>query len=163
MPDADGLKTAPDSQSRRYDPFKERVKPMDPLDELKIVQDVITKQEELCFKVFSWAIGLITALTIGFFHNSVKINPWVYMICGFTIIVGYFLVARYHWVTFFQAVTRSCDIEEEIKTDNYKRVKINETLKAGNDLNFFINYRFYGPYAILIIIVIVLGISGLGS
>lgn len=136
---------------------------MNPLDELKIIQDIITKQEELCFKVFSWAIGLVTALTIGFFHKSVEINPCVYMTCGFTIIVGYFLVARYHWVTFSQAVTRSCGIEEEIKNDNYKRVKINETLKAGNDLNFFIHYRFYGPYAILIIIVLLSGISALVS
>lgn len=133
---------------------------MNPLDELKLVQDIITTQEELCFKIISWAIGLITALTIGFFHKSVDINSLIYIISGCIIILGCFLVARNHWVTFYRAVSRSRKIEEEIKNNTYTRVKINKALRTEDDLDFFIYYRFYGPYLMLVILVIV---SGLGK
>ncbi len=49
--------------------------PQSAFNELNIVQSIITTQEELVFKVGSWAIGLITALTIALFNRETLL-PW---------------------------------------------------------------------------------------
>jgi len=125
------------------------------MDELKIVQDIITTQEELCFKVFSWACGLVTALTIGLFHSSINLSIPVYVLCGLITTVGFFTVARYHWRTYLSAVVRSRQIENEINSNTYQGIKINNVLKANKSIVWFGGYKLYLPYIILSLVVII--------
>lgn len=130
---------------------------LNPMEEMKLAQDIISKQEDFTFKVFSWAIGMITALTLGFYHTSIRINEWVYMLSGFVIIIVFFLVAKKHWATFYNAIKRSEKIETEMKNDNYAGVKLNEELKTGDAFSITKHPRFYLPYVALILLVLISG------
>lgn len=122
---------------------------IEPKDELELTQKIITAQEELCFKIFSWALGLITALTIGAAHKSVVINKWLYLISGLFIVITLFLVAIRHWITLRKAVIRLSEIETEVKNKTYSRYKINEALKKKYESGTRLSFRFYGPYLML--------------
>lgn len=130
-----------------------------PMDELKLVQDIITAQENLCFKIFGWAIGIITAFTIGFHHKSVDFPPYIYIASGLFSIIAFFCVSRYHWITFAKAIERSYEIEKEMKDATYKSVRINETLRKDSELGLFVHYRLWLPYFVLVLIVILSGVS----
>lgn len=133
-----------------------------PMDELKIVQDIITTQEELCFKVFSWAVGFVTAFTIGLFHKSINIPSFAYMACGLIIVSGLFIVARHHWHTYLSAVIRSRQIESEINDETYSKVQINHVLRTDKSIGIFGGYKLWLPYLVLSSVVVVAGIfSGL--
>ena len=147
------------AEERRYNPEGERMEfKIDPMDELKIVQDIITTQEELCFKVFSWAVGLVTALTIGMFHKSIEISSYMYVGCGITIVLGFYIVARHHWHTFSSAVVRSNEIEKEIKNNTYQGVKINYVLNTDQSVGLFGGYKLWLPYLVLSVVLISAGL-----
>lgn len=129
----------------------------DPIEELKIAQDVITHQETLTFKVFSWTVGIVTALTIGLFHERVEINGWVYMSTGLVTISTFLLVAREHWGTFYVAIRRSGIIEKEIKNNSYSGFSLNKELSDAKKINILKVPRLYLPYLALAIIVLVSG------
>jgi len=131
---------------------------IDPMDEFKIVQDIITTQEQLCFKVFSWAVGLVTALTIGMFHKSIDIHPYMYVGCGVIVVLGFYIVARHHWHTFSSAVVRSREIEEEINTNTYQGLKINHVLKTDKSIGLIGGYKLWVPYLVLSLVLISAGI-----
>ncbi|RCW61942.1 hypothetical protein DET61_1384 [Marinobacter nauticus] len=122
---------------------------IEPKDELELTQKIITAQEELCFKIFSWALGLITALTIGAAHKSVVINNWLYLASGLFIVFTLFMVAKRHWLTMRKAVIRSSEIENEVKNSAYSCYKINEALKKNYEGATHLSFRFYGPYLML--------------
>jgi hypothetical protein len=128
------------------------------MDELKIVQDIITTQEELCFKVFSWAVGFVTAFTIGLFHISINIPSYVYIACGLILISGLFVVARHHWHTYSSAVVRSSQIESEINSGEYSKVQINHVLRTDKSIGVFGGYKLWLPYLVLSSVVIVAGL-----
>jgi len=127
------------------------------MDELKIVQDIITTQEELSFKVYSWAVGFVSAFTIGLFHKSIELPAELFIICGLIIIFGFYIVARHYWHTYSSAVIRSREIEELINTKSYKTVKINYVLKYDKSIGLFGGYKLWLPYLILCIIVLTVG------
>lgn len=128
------------------------------MDELKIVQDIITTQEELCFKVYSWAVGFVTAFTIGLFHSSISIPSYAYMICGLIIVAGLFVVARHHWHTYSSAVVRSKQIESEINAGTYSKVQINYVLATDKSIGIFGGYKLWLPYLVLSAVLVVAGI-----
>ncbi|WP_194868944.1 hypothetical protein [Pseudoalteromonas sp. PPB1] len=109
--------------------MEEEPKELDPIEEIKIVQDIIITQEQFCFKVFSWAAGFITALTLGLFHNSVSIPYFLYIACGLTIVFGFYIVGRHHWHTFSSAIERSRQIESAINAGSYNSFKLNHVLE----------------------------------
>ena len=135
--------------------FMENKFEMDPYEELKIVQDVITTQEELCFRVYSWAAGFITALTIGFFHERVDIPTLIYSIVGIVIVIGFYIVGRHHWHTFSSAVVRSRQIEDAINDGSYSKFRMNSVLKDDKCIEYFGGYKLWAPYLVLLLIVLV--------
>ncbi|WP_215396932.1 hypothetical protein [Rheinheimera oceanensis] len=125
----------------------------DAKDELKLTQEIITTQELLCFKIFSWAMGLITALTIGAAHKRVDIDIWLYLFAGLFITFTFFNVAKSHWVAFQKAVSHSEKIEASLISNSYGSYGINKTLR-DDSVDVKLTFRFYGPYLVLVAIVI---------
>lgn len=134
------------------------------IEEIKLAQDLINTQENLHFKVFSWAIGVITALTIGFFHNNIDMHPAVYMTLGITVILIFNWVAKRHWNLFYCAAARSYDIELEVENDNYSGIKLNRSLNAHEkDIELKHRMRLYAPYLALSVVVLLSGLPKLLS
>ncbi len=121
-------------------------------DELSLVQSIISAQEEICFKYFGWALGLITVLSIGFAHKSVLISPCAYFSSSMGMLISCFLAAKVHWDAHQRAIDRSQKIEEEIKKGKYGGFKINSSLKEKSTGK--LKLRFYLPYLGLALVVI---------
>ncbi|QPB82384.1 hypothetical protein CWC22_005040 [Pseudoalteromonas rubra] len=139
--------------------MEEEPKELDPIEEIKIVQDIIITQEQFCFKVFSWAAGFITALTLGLFHNSVNIPYFLYIACGLTIVFGFYIVGRHHWHTFSSAIERSRQIESAINAGSYNSFKLNHVLENDKSMGILGGYKLWLPYLILSIVVVVAGVG----
>ena len=138
----------------------EKIFKFDPAEELKLAQQVVTTQEILCFRIFGWAIGIVTALTIGFFHESVKLDPVVYMPSGIIMVCVFYWVARRHWSIFYSATMRSHEIENEINTNSYLKFKLNESLTIyKDDISPYESIRHILPYIALGLIIFICGIS----
>ena len=122
--------------------------------ELDLTQKIINAQEDFCFRIFSWALGLVTALTIGSAHESIDISRPLYLISGLFIVVVLCSVARCHWLTLKNAMSRSFEIETEVQKDIYSGPKVNESLKKTCVERLSVSKRFFGPYIVLFFIVI---------
>ena len=131
---------------------------LNPVDELKIVQDIIAAQEQLYFRVYGWAVGIITAFTIALFHKGVHIPSLVYIIFGLVTVCGFFIVARHHWHTFTSAVKRSRQIEDEINDGTYAKIKFNHVLKTNLDVGIFGEYKLWVPYTVLAFFIVGAGL-----
>lgn len=140
------------------------VEKIEAIDELKLTQDLINYQENLHFRVFGWAIGIVTTLTIGFFHKSVDLHPIAYMVCGMVSISIFFWVAKRHWMIFYAAIVRSRNIEDELAHGEYTEFKLNRSLSIDmSKIKLNNRMRLYAPYLALYIIVIFSGMWGLCS
>jgi hypothetical protein len=134
--------------------------PSDAIEELKIVQDLINCQENLHFKVFGWAIGIITAMTIGFFHETVKIPTFTYMTSGFICTGMFFWVASRHWIIFFGAAERSKKIEKELIDGTYQGIQIHPEIKIKmSTIDWVHRKRIIYPYLALAAVIVISGVS----
>jgi hypothetical protein len=127
------------------------------LEELKILQSIIARQENNCMKLRGWAIGLVTALTVVFTSKDTLIVKSEYILLACIMIALFLWLEVIYAVAGNRAIKRSIEVEEIIpKATGYKGPKIGANLKRKNtfrsQLDAFNNVRIYVPYAVLALI-----------
>jgi len=100
------------------------------LEERKLVQGVIDRQEEMSFKIRGWAIALFAGLTFTFFRQSEgEFSDLEYVLVVSTLSLLFYYIEKRHMKAFFKLVTRASKIEEILVANEYK-FKLQESLRG---------------------------------
>lgn len=106
-----GETAAPVAVCEKCEDFYRKENYISPTKEWAIIQDIINRQEATCESIFNWCLGLVTAITIGYFHDRIEISGATYLCVSLIVIVGCFLKARPHWISLRLACKRSLQVE----------------------------------------------------
>lgn len=131
-------------------------------DELKLIQDLIFKQEEFCYVAYRYGFIIISGLVLALFSEKVTINLNHYFIITSFVWAGSIYLQLIYRESFFCAVRRSHKIQKFLRGDEkqyrgpsiYESVhKIRPTWPAVREA--LKNPRFTVPNLFLALIVIV--------
>ena len=132
------------------------------IEELKILFSIISRHDDLSFKIKKWAITINSALIIGI--ASGKITEYIannYLILFLPVLPLIFLwIDVIHRVAMDRAIKRQADVEECVRNNNnYDGPKIDMTLSKPNSfkdqMKALNNVRMYFIYLILVISIII--------
>lgn len=134
-----------------------------PLEELKILQDIASRQEELRVKIRGWCIALLTALSVAALSQEIRISSGQFFFFGCVILVLFLWLDALYRVAQDRAFDRAKVVESVLRGEvNYDGPRIRDSLSEPNSLEGQIkslrNVRVYSPYAILLIIVTIVAL-----
>ncbi len=127
------------------------------LEELKLIQTVISRQESLRLTLRGWAIGLVSILTVSFLSSKLLLPRAQYVAGVVFLCVLFFWLEVVHRVAENRAMERCENIELFLRggTPTYGGPLIGKSLARPNSLRDQLkaadNLRIYLPYLVLII------------
>lgn len=131
------------------------------LEELRMLQDIIARHDEISFKLKGWCItlniGVLAALYGVNEGKTIDINPVVVFVCLFLAILFFLWLDAIYRVAMDRAIQRTAKIEKQIRKNNFGEYpKINIALGRPNrirdQINAINNIRVIAPYLIIVII-----------
>lgn len=133
------------------------------LEELKLLLDIAQGQEELRFKIRGWCIALVTAFSVAFLSEKIKFSGCQFILISSLILVLFLWLDVLYRVAQDRAFKRSKVVEENLRgIGNYSGPLIGEYLSVPNSAKDQVvslkNIRVYGPYVLLLVIVVSIGI-----
>ncbi len=131
------------------------------MEELKLLQNVIGRQEDFRMKIKSWAVTLVSAVSIAFLSGKINISSKSYIIMSVGIIVSFCWTDVIYRVAQNRAMKRSGNVESYLRGEvEYSGPKIGSSLSIPNTLSeqfgAFNNVRTYSVYLILVILTLIL-------
>jgi len=133
------------------------------LEELKLLQGIAEKQEELRFKIRGWCLALVTALTAAFLSEKTDFSGAQYILISCLILALFLWLDVLYRVAQDRALTRAEIVEKNLRgVEEYAGPLIRNSLSVKNTIKdqrtSLNNIRVYGPYLLLFIIVLPVGI-----
>lgn len=131
------------------------------LEELKILQEIIARHDDISFKIKGWCltlnIGILAALYGVSGGNSIQLSKYLIYPSLLLIIVFFIWLEAIYRVAMNRAIQRTAKIEKEICENDLKDYpKINAALgkpnKIKDQLKALNNVRIVAPYLIIFII-----------
>src|SRR5436305_14104265 len=86
------------------------------LEELKILQSVISKHDDLRSQVLGWCIALVTGLTIAYLSKPVALDRWGFVALSVAIVLLFLWVSVTYKVAQDRAIERARTIESQIRS-----------------------------------------------
>lgn len=135
------------------------------IEELKIFQDVIYGQEEIRFKIKSWAFALISAISIAFLSKKTNFSSVEYLFISVGILFLFFWTDAIHRVAQDRSQKRTFDIECFLRGETeYDGPKVNISLSRADTIKELLrsakHVRVYFPYLVLLFIIFGISASG---
>jgi hypothetical protein len=130
-------------------------------DELKILQDIIARHDDISFKIKSWCITLNIGILAAFYGinstEAIKIPLFLIFPCLILIDIFFLWIDAVYRVAMNRAMKRSATIEKQLRKNKLKKYpKINKTFNKPNKLrDQFLalkNIRVTAPYIIILFI-----------
>lgn len=124
------------------------------IEELKLVQAIISNQENTRLKIMGWGVAAVVAISVSYLAERVNMPPSSYLGPS-VIIIGLFLwLDVIHRVSVDRAIERSATIEQYLRDgDDYDGPKIGLSMSVSNGLSYQLNavknIRVYAPYLAL--------------
>lgn len=133
------------------------------IEELKLLQIIAGNQEELRFKIRGWCIALVTALTAAFLSGKIEFLGIEYILISCLILTLFLWLDVLYRVAQDRALTRAAVVEENLRgSEVYEGPLIRNSLSVKNTIKdqrkSLNNIRVYGPYLLLFVIVLLVGI-----
>jgi hypothetical protein len=133
-------------------------------EELKILKEIIFLQEEARAKIKSWAVGLVSAITVTFVSERISLSWEEYLlICG-GILALFLWMDVIHRVAEDRAIKRSSEIEVILRdrSKQYDGPKISISVSIPNKFSeqrkALLNVRVYSPYAVIMALIIIVAV-----
>jgi len=123
------------------------------LEELKLVQAIITNQELVRLKIMGWGVAATIAISVAYLSEKIDLPALSYLMLS-VIIIGIFLwLDTVHRVAVDRAIERSGEIEECLRKEKaYDGPKIGQSISVKNGIPYQLrslkNVRVYGPYLV---------------
>ena len=138
------------------------------VEELKLAQAAIHKQDDLRFKIIGWCVIFFTGLTVAFLSEDMPVGKSIYLVVGAVGIVAFGILDVLHKVAQDRAIKRYQCIEEGLRTvctydgpclgDRLaEKVTPSALWKASK------NARVFGPYLALAFSLCVIALVGPSS
>lgn len=133
------------------------------LDELRILQGIVARHDDISFKIKGWCVTLITGIMLALKSGNFAVSTKSSLILAFGISLLFLWVDVVYRVAEDRAIDRSDEIEKLMRDESeYDGPKIVMTLRKPNTLSdqykSLKNVRIYLPYLILTMIVIIVSI-----
>ena len=128
------------------------------LEELRRLDSIIARHDEMTMKIKNWCIGLDTVIITAIIRINFKISELIMISTFLVALIFCFLwIEAIFRLAMDRSIIRSGEIEREIQTSSFGEYpKINETLQAKSKINEFIKSgtksRSFVPYIIILVI-----------
>lgn len=137
------------------------------IEELKLLEDKISRHANLAFQNRGWLFALLTALVIGLFDEKDKISSLNFLLISLILTCTFFFMELIQRIPQRQAMARAKEIEEILRNErNYDGPKISISLTLGgkpSDYLKSVSAVVLIPYISIIIIIISLTVINLFS
>lgn len=131
------------------------------MEEIKILQSIIARHDDLSIRIKSWCISLNIGLIAAFYginaSNQISFNK-ISMVIILVLLTGFFLwLDTIYRVAMDRAIQRTTEIETEIrehKLSTYPKINISLGMpnRLTNQIRTIRNIRMNTPYIMIIII-----------
>ncbi len=123
-------------------------------EEIKILQDIIHKQEDLRTKTKNWCIALFGGLSIAFANSNGKLDFLAYLLASIILVCIFWLLENLQRSIQMTTICHRNSVEESLlsELESYKGPKIGKTFSAGYKFLSPFNLRLSAVYLGLIII-----------
>ena len=130
------------------------------LEEFKLLQGIAEAQETLRFKIRSWCVALITALSVAVLSQKIQFSVCQFLLIATVIMLMFLWLDVLYRVAQDWALRRAKLVEESLRgLIKYDGPKVRESLSAPNSVADQVlslnNVRVYGPYLLLLVILVV--------
>jgi|SRR6185369_3582 len=129
------------------------------LEELKMLQSIISKHDDLRSQVLGWCVALITGLTIAYLSKPVELYLWGFAALSISIVLLFLWVSVTYKVAQDRAIERARTIESQIRAQTaYDGPLVADSLSRANrwpdQKKALNNVRVWGPFAALLVLVV---------
>jgi hypothetical protein len=129
------------------------------LEEMKLLQSIILKHDDIRSKMVGWSVSLVSALSAFYLHEKSGMDRTGFQIVGFSITILFFWLDTIYKVAQDRAINRSRVVEKMIANGEYEGPAIGVSLGKDNlvldQLRSALNVRVWSPYAGLSLLVLV--------
>lgn len=129
------------------------------LEELKVLQAVISKHDDLRSQLLGWCVALITGLSVAHLSKPLQVDSVGFLSLSLAIVLLFLWVGITYKVAQDRAIERVRQIEVQIRTQSpYDGPLISESLSRPNlfsdQCSALKNVRVWGPFVALAVIVV---------
>jgi|SRR3954447_24142729 len=129
------------------------------IEELKTLQSIISKHDDLRAQVLGWCVALITGLTVAYLSKPVEIDRWGFVALSVSIVLLFLWVSVSYKVAQDRAIERARTIESQIRAQaTYDGPLVTDSLSRANrwpdQKKALNNVRVWGPFASLLLLVV---------
>lgn len=128
------------------------------LEEIKILQAIVIKHDDIRSTIINWNVGLITALCVAFLSGKSGLDRIDFFLIGVAIILLFFWLDVVYKIAQNRAIRRSAEIEDQIRCGTtYDGPIIGKSLTqpntASEQMNAARNVRVWFPFLALLVLV----------
>lgn len=127
------------------------------LEELKILEEKITRHANLAFQTRSWLFALITALVVGLLDEKANLNGIRFLLIAFVLTLTFLWMELIQRIPQKQSMVRVSEIEKALRGEtDYDGPKISKSLSMGGSFSHY--WKVFSPpilipyFSIIIII-----------
>jgi len=132
------------------------------LDELKLVQDLIYRQETYAHSVFKSAFIVVVGLMLAFLSERFQIEKWMFLVLSVVILLSFCYAQLIYRESFIQLIKRSLELQGYLRGDQESIPKGPLIYEAAHHLtpskeglfDAIKNPRFWFPNTLLLFMIL---------
>lgn len=105
------------------------------LEELRLLESIIAKHDDLRAHMMNWAVGLVTALSAAYLSDKSGLDHWGFLTVGAFVALLFFWMDAVYKVAQDRAIKRAALVEQHLRQLNEKEPQPYDGPRIGESLS----------------------------